>query len=110
MPFSHVGIRSWVKHIRDEGSNDLIGYFGDKKGVPAIMPAGSIAVFTSINFHCIAANRTEYPRRAYIAQYSAEPILSEDGTKLWGAAEPLFIDGINTVGMPPPDIASTVTQ
>ena len=32
MPFSHIGIRSWVKHIREEGSNDLVGYFGEKKG------------------------------------------------------------------------------
>jgi ectoine hydroxylase-related dioxygenase (phytanoyl-CoA dioxygenase family) len=106
MPFSQIGIRSWVKHIREEGSNDLIGYFGDKKGVPAIVPAGSIAVFTSINFHCSGTNRTNRMRRAYLAQYSAEPLLSADGTKLWGNAEPLLIDGQRAVGAPPPDIPS----
>ncbi len=106
MPFSHIGIRSWVKHIREEGSNDLVGYFGEKKGVPVVAPAGSIAVFTSVNFHSSGANRTPQLRRAYIAQYSMEPILSEDGTKLWGGADPLLIDGENAVGTPPPQIPS----
>ena len=26
LPFSHSGIRSWVQHIREDGSNDLVGY------------------------------------------------------------------------------------
>lgn len=110
MPFSHIGIRSWVKHIREEGSNDLVGYFGEKKGVPVVAPAGSIAVFTSVNFHSSSANRTPHLRRAYIAQYSSEPLLSEDGTKLWGGAEPVLIDGKNAVGMPPPDIPSRLGE
>ena len=32
MPFSHIGVRSWVKHVREEGSNDMVGYFGPEKG------------------------------------------------------------------------------
>ena len=32
MPFSRIGVRSWVKHIRDDESNDLVGYFGPEKG------------------------------------------------------------------------------
>ena len=93
MPFSRIGIRSWVKHIQEAGSNDRIGYFGDDPGIPVIAPAGSIAVFTSINFHRSGPNRTSRLRRTYLAQYSAEPILSADGTKLWGNAEPLIVDG-----------------
>ena len=93
MPYSHIGIRSWVKHIREEGSNDLVGYFGPEKGVPAIVPAGSIVAFTSVNFHSSGTNTTNSMRRAYLAQYSAEPLLSHDGSRLWGNAEPLLRDG-----------------
>ena len=106
MPFSRVGIRSWVQHIRDEGTNDLIGYFGQDPGVPVIVPAGSIAVFTSINFHSSGTNHTSNLRRAYLAQYSAEPLLSRDQTRLWGNAEPLLIHGEMAVGSPPPNIPS----
>jgi ectoine hydroxylase-related dioxygenase (phytanoyl-CoA dioxygenase family) len=105
MPFSHIGVRSWVKHIRDEESNDLVGYFGAEKGVPAIVPAGSIVVFTSINFHCSGTNSTDTMRRAYLAQYSAEPLLSHDGSRLWGSAEPLLKDGKSVAGEPPPVVS-----
>lgn len=37
MPYSQIGIRSWVKHIREERSNDQVGYFGPEKGVAAIV-------------------------------------------------------------------------
>lgn len=93
MPFSQVGIRSWVKHIKEEGTNDLVGYFGDEPGVPVIVPAGSIAVFTSVNFHCSGPNQTNKLRQAYLAQYSAEPLLKADGQGLWGNAEPFLING-----------------
>ena len=105
MPYSHIGIRSWVKHIREEGSNDLVGYFGSEKGVPAIVPAGSIVAFTSINFHSSGTNTTDSMRRAYLAQYSAEPLLSHDGSRLWGNAEPILKDGKSAVGEPPPEIS-----
>ncbi len=106
MPFSQIGIRSWVRHIREEGSNDMVGYFGREKGVPAIVPAGSIVAFTSINFHCSGTNRSNQLRRAYLAQYSAEPLLSHDGSRLWGNAEPLLRAGKSAVGEPPPEIVS----
>ena len=100
LPFSHSGIRSWVQHIREEGSNDLVGYFGKDKGIAAIVPAGSIVAFTSINFHSSGNNTTQKPRRAYLAQYSAEPILSRDGSRLWGNAEPFMVDGVCSVRKP----------
>ena len=108
MPFSRIGIRSWVKHIREEGSNDLVGYFGDDPGIPAVVPAGSIVAFTSVNFHCSGANLSPNLRRAYLAQYSSEPVTSADGTKLWGTAEPFLIDGRMAVGEPPPEIQSRI--
>ena len=104
LPFSQIGIRSWVKHIREEGSNDLVGYFGDEPGIPVLVPAGSIAVFTSVNFHSSGTNTTSRMRRTYLAQYSAEPILSPDGAKLWGNAEPFLVDGTSAVGTPAPDL------
>ena len=110
MPFSNIGIRSWVKHIKEEGTNDLVGYFGDDPGVPIIVPAGSIAVFTSVNFHSSGANRTPSMRRVYLAQYSAEPLLSSDGSMLWGSAEPLLIDGEMAVGAPAPNIPSRLDE
>lgn len=104
LPFSQAGIRSWVQHIREEGSNDLVGYFGQDSGIPAIVPAGSIVAFTSINFHSSGVNSSPHPRRVYLAQYSAEPILSRDGSRLWGNAEPLLYKGESAVGQPVPTV------
>jgi len=93
IPFSRIGIRSWVQHIREAGSNDMIGYFGKERGVPIVIPAGSMAVFSSVSFHSSGMNRTNQLRRAYVAQYSAKPILTSDKSKLWGNAEPFLKDG-----------------
>ena len=106
MPFSRIGIRSWVHHSREEGSNDLIGYYGNDPGVPIIAPAGSIAVFTSLNFHRSGANTTPRMRRSYLAQYTIEPLTIPDGTKLWGNAQPFLRNGKSVVGDPPPDLPS----
>ncbi len=74
LPFSKVGIRSLVEHIRDPETGDKVGYFGREPGIPAIVPAGSLVVFSSISFHRSGANRTDRMRRAYVTQYSAEPL------------------------------------
>src|SRR4029453_17164088 len=79
LPFSRAGTRDVVKHVRDEQSNDLVGYFGHEPGDPVIVPAGSIACFSSTLFHRSGSNTTDRVRRVYVAQYSAEPILSERG-------------------------------
>lgn len=92
LPFSQVGIRTWVKHEQDPETNDKVGYFGDLKGVPIVCPAGSIAVFTSYNFHSSGPNTTDDLRRVYLAQYSCEPI-QQDG-QLKGSAEPVLIGGV----------------
>jgi len=93
LPYSRAGTRDVVEHVRDEGSNDLIGYSGDDPGDPVVVPAGSIACFSSTLFHRSGANTTDRVRRVYVAQYSAEPILSADGSQPRMLAEPLLLDG-----------------
>ena len=74
MPFSTIGIRSLVEHIRNPETGDKVGYFGSEPGIPAIVPAGSVVVFSSLTFHRSGANTTNQMRRAYVTQYSPEPI------------------------------------
>jgi ectoine hydroxylase-related dioxygenase (phytanoyl-CoA dioxygenase family) len=93
LPFSRAGTRDVVKHVRDEESGDLVGYFGDDPGDPVIVPAGSIACFSTTLFHRSGPNTTDRMRRVYVAQYSADPILSEDGSQPRMLAEPLLADG-----------------
>jgi ectoine hydroxylase-related dioxygenase (phytanoyl-CoA dioxygenase family) len=92
LPFSRAGTHEVIDHVRDPELNDLVGYFGDDPGDLVIVPAGSIAVFSSALLHRSGANRTSRPRRSYVVQYSPEPILKPDGTAL-GLAEPLLLGG-----------------
>jgi ectoine hydroxylase-related dioxygenase (phytanoyl-CoA dioxygenase family) len=89
LPYSRAGTRGVVEHIHDQETNDLIGYFGDDPGDAVIVPAGSIACFSSTLFHRSGPNTTDEVRRVYVVQYSAEPILSEDGSRPRHLAEPL---------------------
>ncbi len=86
LPYSKAGTTRRLEHQREEETNDLIGYRGADPGVPINAPAGSIAVFSSTTFHRSGPNTTNRMRRVYLSQYSAEPILSKDGTKNWGQA------------------------
>lgn len=80
LPFSTVGIRTLVEHVRDPETGDKTGYFGREEGVPLVVPAGSVAVFSSLSFHRSGANTTDQMRRAYVTQYSPEPIIKPDGS------------------------------
>jgi ectoine hydroxylase-related dioxygenase (phytanoyl-CoA dioxygenase family) len=93
LPYSRAATRDVVKHTRDQASNDLIGYFGDDPGDPVIVPAGSIACFSTTLFHRSGPNTTDGVRRVYVAQYSAQPIFSEDGSQPLRLAEPLLVEG-----------------
>ncbi len=64
-----------IEHRWDSLNSNYVGYFGDDTGVEISCSAGSAVVFSSLTLHCSSANRTEQPRRAYICQYSLEPIL-----------------------------------
>jgi ectoine hydroxylase-related dioxygenase (phytanoyl-CoA dioxygenase family) len=78
-----------VAHVRDPETNDLIGYTGDDPGDPLILPAGSVAAFSSSVFHRSGPNTTGRARRTYVAQYSTHPILNEAGTAPRHLAVPL---------------------
>jgi ectoine hydroxylase-related dioxygenase (phytanoyl-CoA dioxygenase family) len=93
LPYSRAGTRNVVAHVRDEETNDLVGYFGDDPGDPVIVPAGSIACFSTTVFHRSGPNTTDRKRRVYVAQYTAEPLLSEDRSRPRMLAQPLRVDG-----------------
>ena len=93
LPYSRAGTRDVVPHVRDEATNDLIGYTGDDPGDPVVVRAGSIVCFSSTVFHRSGPNLTDQMRRVYVAQYSAEPLLNEEGTAPYNLAEPLLLDG-----------------
>ena len=96
LPYSRDGRHSSddiIDHTVEERTNDKVGYRGDDPGEPAIVPAGSIVVFSSRTFHRSGPNMTDKYRRSYLAQYSAEPIMNRDGSELWGRAEPILKNG-----------------
>jgi ectoine hydroxylase-related dioxygenase (phytanoyl-CoA dioxygenase family) len=92
LPFSRSGTRDVVEHVRDEATNDMVGYFGDDPGDPVVVPAGSIACFSSTLFHRSGPNSSGQMRRVYLAQYSTEPILSEDRSGPRHLAEPFLVE------------------
>ncbi|MXW53989.1 MAG: phytanoyl-CoA dioxygenase family protein [Gammaproteobacteria bacterium] len=83
---------SIADHIHEQGTNDLVGYNGTNPGVEIVVPKGSVVVFASTVLHRSGGNRTDSLRRAYLAQYSSEPIVSSNG-KLWSQAVPFLCDG-----------------
>ena len=93
LPYTRAGTREVVEHVREAGSNDLIGYHGDDPGVPVIVPAGSIAVFSSVTFHRSGTNTTDRMRRSYLAQYASEIIPNRDGTGPFGRDEHFLNNG-----------------
>lgn len=93
LPHSRAGTRTRVlDHVKEEGSNDLVGYTGDEPGVPITCRAGSIVAFTSFSLHRSGPNTSPNPRRTYLAQYSAEPIRNPHGG-LWSQAVPFLAGG-----------------
>ncbi len=92
LPYKDAGTDSRIDHILQEGTNDKIGYFGDNPGVPAILEAGDVALFSSTCFHRSGSNKTDKSRRVLLIQFSAEPILKNDGTPLYWA-EPFVEEG-----------------
>ena len=96
MPFSHIGIRSLVEHIQDPETGDKVGYFGKEPGIPAIVPAGSLVVFSSLTFHRSGANTMDRMRRAYVTQYSPEPIYRPGTTELMHLGVPFVCAGKTT--------------
>jgi hypothetical protein len=92
LPYARGGNGKLVPHVRDEEINDLVGYFGDDSGIPVIVPAGSIAVFSGLTFHRSGFNTTDKMRRVYLAQYGAGNAKYADGRD-FGRAEPFLEKG-----------------
>lgn len=98
LPYSQLGIRTRVTHISEPGTNDMVGYFGDLPGVPALVPAGSIVCFASTVFHRSGPNTTDQMRRVYLCQYSLSPIMLPDGSGAFSAHQEEFLrDGESVV-------------
>lgn len=95
LPHSRGNTRGTIiDHFKEEGTNDLIGYTGSDPGDAVSVPAGSIVAFDSTVFHRSGPNQTERMRRIYLPQYSAAPILRQDGQP-WAMATPFLRDGRN---------------
>jgi ectoine hydroxylase-related dioxygenase (phytanoyl-CoA dioxygenase family) len=92
LPYSRFGGGKLVPHTRDEELNDLIGYQGDDPGIPVLVPAGGIALFSGVAFHRSGPNVTNRMRRVYLSQYSSGVALLRDGGQL-GYPEPFLVNG-----------------
>ncbi len=92
LPYSKFGGDDLLPHERDEELNDLVGYTGDDPGTPAIVPAGSIVLFSGFTFHRSGTNKTNRMRRVYLPQYTSGIAKNADGSD-FGRAEPFLIDG-----------------
>lgn len=92
LPYSRAGSKVKVPHVKEEGTNDMVGYFGDDPGIPVNVPAGSIAVFSSTCFHRSGQNKTNKMRRSFLVQYSGEPIYKPSG-EVHLRAEPFIEKG-----------------
>lgn len=98
LPYSRLGIKTRVTHIKDPALNDMVGYFGKDPGDPVIVPAGSIAVFSSVCFHRSGANLTPNMRRVMLSQYAAGPIIDPSTNKLFLDGVPFLENNINIAG------------
>jgi ectoine hydroxylase-related dioxygenase (phytanoyl-CoA dioxygenase family) len=94
MPWSATGIRQVVPHDLDKPwDSDEVVNFGKQPEVVVPVEAGSIVAFSGLIPHASDPNRTAALRRAYLIQYSAQPI-SKDG-RAYQLAEPLVVGGVH---------------
>ena len=95
LPYARAGMQpdDLFTHAVEEGTNDMVGYHGTDPGILVVVPVGTIVVFSSRMFHRSGANKTDKMRRSYLAQYSMEPIMNKDQSKIWAQAVPFVIQG-----------------
>lgn len=95
LPYDRAGMtpEDLFDHQVETGTNDKVGYKGDDPGIPALVPAGSVVVFSSRTLHSSGVNTSSKVRRSYLAQYSKEIIRTKDGERNWGQAVPFWQDG-----------------
>lgn len=90
IPGSHR--RGIVEHARLAGSNDLAAS-PDDEGIAIEAKAGTVVAFSSLLLHATGPNRTEKPRRVYLAQYTPEVMLNPGTRQLRRNAVPLLEAG-----------------
>ncbi|MFY9351251.1 MAG: phytanoyl-CoA dioxygenase family protein [Sphingobium sp.] len=76
IPGSHRG--GLLPHDRSPETADLAVDIA-QTAVPLAVRAGSIVAFSSLLLHATGANRSDRPRRVYLAQYTPRPLLNADG-------------------------------
>lgn len=78
LPFSMLDVREVVPHdLTKPWTSDEVVDFGRTDGVLLPVPAGSIVVTSGALPHASNPNRTDQPRRAYLIQYSRQPVVKE---------------------------------
>ena len=95
LPYSVAGTRDLIQHKVHSESGDKIGYFGNETGIAAVVPAGSIVVFSSLVFHSSGPNTTDTMRRAYVTQYSEQPIVEPGSNTPFHLTVPFLANGKN---------------
>ena len=94
LPHSRGGTKGRIHHhVRQPGSNDLVGYRGDDPGIAITAPAGSIVCFSSYNLHRSGANTSDEMRRVYLLQYASGTIASSRTGKRMNMNVPFVRDG-----------------
>ena len=76
-------------HEWNESGTEMNGYFGTDPGLPMHAKAGTIVAFSSLTLHRSGPNTTPNPRRAYVCQYSVEPIRDPETGALKRFAKPV---------------------
>lgn len=77
------------RHEWQEDSNEFNGYDGQESGTAMTCPAGTIVAFSSLTLHRSGPNVTPHRRRAYVCQYSVEPIRDPATGELKRFAKPV---------------------
>jgi ectoine hydroxylase-related dioxygenase (phytanoyl-CoA dioxygenase family) len=99
LPFSVLDVRKVIPHdLTKPWTSDDVVDFGGRDGILLTMPAGSIVAMDGALPHASDTNRTARPRRAYLVQYSRQPVL-KDG-KTVQLAIPVLRGGIRRVPTP----------
>jgi ectoine hydroxylase-related dioxygenase (phytanoyl-CoA dioxygenase family) len=91
IPGSHRG--GIMRHDRQAGTNDLVGAPADSEGIVVEAKAGDVVAFSSLTLHATGANRSNRPRRVYLAQYTPEAMLNPGTRQLRRNAILLLQDG-----------------
>ncbi len=78
-------------HEWDMTSKEMVGYSGNDEGIQVVGPAGMIVVFSSLTLHCSGENISNKNRRAYLVQYSSEPLQHPETGELKRFAKPIIV-------------------